>query len=270
VLADASWVTLISIATIALAAGFVHSAIGFGFGIVAIAVVPWVMDIKSAHIVVSLASVPMIMMASWAYRRGIHWPSLRVALLGAVLFLPLGVLSFEYAPLDWLVRGTGLAILAMVLMGLRKQSAASSPRANMRACFAAGAVSGFLAGAVSVAGPPVAAFALRQQWPQERFKAFVTQCLLVIAVCKSVILVARDLVTAQSAGYVLVAAPLAIVGVQLGLVASRRIPATRFKRIVAIALILVACQMLWRGAPGVDAGNQQDSAVQDTEVIEQP
>ena len=257
-LADASWVTLISIAAIALAAGFVHSAIGFGFGIVAIAAVPLVMDIKSAHIVVSLASVPMIMMTSLAYRRGIHWPSLRVAVLGAVLFLPLGVLSFEYAPLDWLVRGTGLAILAMVLMGLRKQSTGSNRGANMRACFGAGAVSGFLAGAVSIAGPPVAAFALRQQWPQERFKAFVTQCLLAIAVFKAVMLLARDLVTAESAGYVLVAAPVAILGVQLGVVASRRIPAARFKRIVAIALILVACQMLWRGSPSVDSAGQQD------------
>ena len=133
----------------------------------------------------------------------------------------------------------------------------------MRACFGAGAVSGFLAGAVSVAGPPVAAFALRQEWPQERFKAFVTQCLLAIAVFKAVMLVARDLVTAQSAGYVLVAAPLAILGVQLGVVASRRIPAARFKRIVAIALILVACQMLWRGSPSVAATDPQDSATVD-------
>lgn len=262
-LADASWITLISIAAIALAAGFVHSAIGFGFGIVAIAAIPWVMDIKSAHIVVSLASVPMIMMASLAYRRGIHWPSLRVALLGAVLFLPLGVLSFEYAPLDWLVRGTGLAILVMVLMGLRNQSAARSRGANMRACFGAGAVSGFLAGAVSIAGPPVAAFALRQEWPQERFKAFVTQCLLAIAVCKALMLVARDLVTAQSAGYVLVAAPLAILGVQLGVLASRRIPAARFKRIVAIALILVAVQMLLRGSPSVDATDPHEAETVD-------
>ncbi len=248
-LADASLITLISIAAIAFAAGFVHSAIGFGFGIVAIAAIPWVMDIKSAHIVVSLASVPMMMMASWAYRRGIHWPTLRVAIVGALIFLPLGVLSFEYAPLDWLVRGTGLAILAMALMGLRKQTAHSTPEANMRACFCTGAVSGFLAGAVSIAGPPVAAFALRQEWSQERFKAFVTQCLLVISVSKGAMLLARDLVTAESAGYVLIAAPLAILGVQLGVLASRRIPATRFKRIVAIALILVACQMLWRGSP---------------------
>lgn len=241
-------ITLSAIAAITLAAGFVHSAIGFGFGIVALAVVPVVLDIKSSHIVISLSSVPMLVMASWVYREGIEWKSLWVSVIGAVLFLPIGLLAFERVQPAMLVRGTGLAILVMVLLSLRrKPETDKTTNGNNAACFAAGAFSGFLAGAVSIAGPPVAAFALKQNWSQQQFKAFVTQCLLAIAGYKAVLLAFRGLVTPETATQSLVAAPFAIIGVQLGVIASRRIAPTRFKRVVAIALILVSCHMLWRG-----------------------
>ncbi len=248
-----TWIPLVSIAVIAFTAGFVHSAIGFGFGIVALAAVPFVMDVRSAHVVISLSSVPMLVMAAWAYREGIEWPSLRLAMIGAALFLPLGLVAFEVAPLDWLARGTGLAILAMVLLNIRNQRFSSHRATSKSSCFAAGAVSGFLAGAVSIAGPPVAAFALKQDWSQERFKAFVTQCLLVIATYKAVLLAFRGYVTPESATHSLIAAPFAIAGVQLGVLASRRIPAARFKRIVAIALILISCHMIAVGSPSAEA-----------------
>ncbi len=122
----------------------------------------------------------MLIMAAWAYREGIEWASLKQALLGAAIFLPIGLFLFEAVSLDWLVRGTGLAILGMVLVSLRNQKWHPNAQASKGSCFLAGAVGGFLAGAVSIAGPPVAAFALKQDWSQARFKAFVTQCLLVI------------------------------------------------------------------------------------------
>ena len=56
------WIDFVSIGLIALAAGFVHSAIGFGFGIVAISLIPIVMDVRTAHVVVSISSVPIVSM----------------------------------------------------------------------------------------------------------------------------------------------------------------------------------------------------------------
>ena len=53
------WFVLGLIAVIAVLSGFIHSAIGFGFGIVAISLMPFVIDARSAHVVVSVSSVPM-------------------------------------------------------------------------------------------------------------------------------------------------------------------------------------------------------------------
>ncbi|HBV66535.1 MAG TPA: hypothetical protein DEF45_26360 [Rhodopirellula sp.] len=240
---------LVILAAIAFFAGFIHSAIGFGFGIVAIAMLPFFIDGRSAHVIVSISSIPMLIMAAWAYRDGADWKSLRPALLGAAIFLPLGFAFFERLPLDWLVRGTGVGILGMVWMSLRRHESKTTAEKQSLACFIAGATGGFLAGAVSIAGPPIAAFGLKQEWPQNRFKAFITQCLIIIALYKVGLLFLRGHVTVDSGGAILTLATLSITGVQAGVLASRQISPTRFKGIVAVALVSVSFLMILRGQP---------------------
>ncbi len=246
---ETDFILLVILAAIAFFAGFIHSAIGFGFGIVAIALLPFFIDGRSAHVIVSISSIPMLLMAAWAYRDGVDWKSLRPALLGAAIFLPLGFTVFERLPLDWLVRGTGVGILAMVWMSLRKPEPGTSSEKQSVPCFIAGAAGGFLAGAVSIAGPPIAAFGLKQKWPQNRFKAFITQCLIIIALYKVGLLFLRGHITIDSGSAILTLTTLSIVGVQMGVLASRRISPSRFKGIVAIALVSVSCLMILRGQP---------------------
>lgn len=242
------WPLWCVVGVIAFSAGFLHSAIGFGFGIVAISLLPFVIDAKSAHILVSISSVPMLAMATWTYREGVEKRSLRLAVFGAALFLPLGLMLFESVSLDLLVRGTGLGIFVMAILSLRGQDTSNQFSGTGRvSCFVAGAASGFLAGAVSIAGPPVAAFALKQGWSQARYKAFVTQCLFVISIYKAGLLVFRSHVTGPLLVQILISAALAVVGVRLGAMASRGIPATRFRHLVAIALLVSSCVMIIRG-----------------------
>ena len=239
------WIPIAAIGAIALAAGFVHSAIGFGFGIVAISLVPMVLDVKTAHVVVSLSSVPMLVAAAWTYRHGSETRSLLEALIGAAIFLPVGFFLFENSSLEWLIRGTGLAILIFVVGSLRDRPTVDVETKQQGRCFVAGGIAGFLAGAVSIAGPPIAAFALKQNWPQHQFKTFVTQCLLLIAIYKSVILAARGFIVEGIAIQAIAAAVCSMVGVHLGARLSARIPATGFKWLVAVALILVGLWMIF-------------------------
>ena len=243
------WV-LVSIAAIALLAGFVHSGIGFGFGIVAISLLPLVIDIRLSHLVISTASVPVILMAAWSYRRGADWAVLGYALLGAAAFLPLGLFAFEWVSMDWLIRGTGVAILGMVWMSYRNKRLAKQKaeggRSNVKGFFA-GAFGGFLAGAVSIAGPPVAAYALQQGWDQNKFKAFLNQFLLVVSVFKVVGLVARGFVDQSVLGLSALLAPFAILGIWLGTQASGKFSPLWFSRVVAVVLIGLAIKFLLRG-----------------------
>ena len=237
------------IGVIALAAGFVHSAIGFGFGIVAITLLPLVVEVQQSHIVISTASFPVLMMAAWTYRQGADWGSLWRALVGAAVCMPLGLLAFEFVSIDWLIRGTGVAILAMVWMSFRnRQKTHSETKSSGGSSWIAGGLGGFLAGAVTIAGPPVAAYALSQPWDQARFKAFLNQFLVVVSLYKIVGLSVRGFIDQETLIQSAALAPMAILGIQLGAVFSRRLSTRRFQTFVAVALVAVAIYYVLTGA----------------------
>jgi uncharacterized membrane protein YfcA len=238
------------IALIAFGAGFVHSAIGFGFGIVAVTLLPLVIEVKQSHVVISTASVPVLMMAAWAYRRGADPQALWKALAGAVIAMPIGLLAFQFMSPDWLIRGTGLAILVMVWMSFRNRSRAAlnGETGKSSSAWLAGGIGGFLAGAVSIAGPPVAAFALAQQWDQTRFKAFINQFLLAVSVYKVLGLAVSGYLDLDALLQAALLAPAAVIGIQVGVIASRRLTMTKFQRVVAIVLIAIAIYFVVRGS----------------------
>ena len=255
---------LFVVAIILFVAGFVHSAIGFGMGIVALSLLPFVIDAKTAHIVLALCSIPMLLIASWEYRKGIDWPSIWPALIGAAVFIPIGLYLFKVMSLDLLVRCTGAAILTMVLLSLRnRKQVASSVDENEEQTpeptgvethvgwksFLAGSISGFLGGAVSIGGPPLATFGLSQSWDPTRFKAFLTQCLLVMSAYKVVGLFATSLVTRDSLILFASATPLAIIGIHLGAKMSGKLDPAKFQIVVAIVLIGIAIMLMVRGQP---------------------
>ncbi|MCC9603625.1 sulfite exporter TauE/SafE family protein [Stieleria sp. JC731] len=233
--------TLVAILAFALIAGFVHSAVGFGFGIVAVTLLPWAIDVKQAQIVISTASVPVMLAAVWNYRNGAEFRHLLRALIGAAIALPIGLYAFEVVTADWLVRGTGVAILLMVGLNLRNRAKARTGiKSGDGSALIAGGIGGFLAGAVSIAGPPVAAFALSQPWDQRQFKAFMNQFLFVVSVYKFGGLLVRQLVDMNALTQAAVVAPAAMIGIQLGVIASKRLTTSTFQHFVAVALTLVA------------------------------
>ena len=87
---------ILAVTLIAFVAGFIHSAIGFGFGIVAVALLPLVVDVRQSHAVISTASVPVLVSAAWTYREGADFRSLFQALIGAAICLPIGLFAFEF------------------------------------------------------------------------------------------------------------------------------------------------------------------------------
>ena len=241
--------TVVCICLVAFLAGFIHSAVGFGFGIVAVTLLPLFVDVRQSHVVISTASVPVLLMAAWAFRKGIDWSDLWRALLGAAIFLPIGLLAFEFVSIDLLCRGTGVAILLMIWMSFRNRRKALADDSPAKGSpFFAGAFGGFLAGAVSIAGPPVAAYALSQRWEQERFKAFLNQFLLAVSAWKVIGLALRGFISSESLTQSAILAPMAIVGIQVGAIASRQLSTRRFQYIVAVALILIAIYFVLRGA----------------------
>jgi uncharacterized membrane protein YfcA len=112
----------------------------------------------------------------------------------------------------------------------------------------AGALGGFLAGAVTIAGPPVAAYALSQPWEQARFKAFLNQFLFAVSLYKVTGLTVRGFIDQETLVQSAALAPMAIIGIQVGAIFSRRLSTQRFHVFVAVALVAVAIYFVVRGA----------------------
>lgn len=232
---------------IALVAGIIHSGIGFGFGIVAIGLLPWVIDTRSSHVLVSTASLPVLIGAVWQYRHAFDRRELAESLFGAVIGMPVGLMAFEAMPMDWLVRGTGLAILLMLGLSVRNQRMKDPPPTRPGACFVAGLMSGVLAGSVSIAGPPIAAFALRQRWQQDRFKAFVNQFLLAVSVYKISGLAYRGFIDESILRQAIWLAPAALVGIVVGARLSQQLSNHTFRICVGSVLVAMATYFLLAG-----------------------
>lgn len=245
-----TWILLVAIALTITASGFVQSAMGFGFGIVAFVVLPFIVDVRLAHVVVSLSMIGPLSVAVWAYRRGIDWPTGGCCLGGAMLGLPLGLLVFSSVEAGWLVRGTGVAILLMALDGLmvRRERSKQSPLSHWWSAVA-GAASGLLSGSIGMGGPPIAAYAARQPWSPRRFKAFLISFSFVLSLLKVSALTVAGWIDQTVLFNCAVAMPFGLAGCQLGIMVSRKIKTRRFRQITMGVLVCLAIGMIYRGQP---------------------
>ncbi|HCO24228.1 MAG TPA: hypothetical protein DIT97_14730, partial [Gimesia maris] len=96
---------------------FIQGIIGFGYAIVAMAVLPLMLDFREANLLVALSIVLPVIWIFWAYRKHSNFKVLLGAIAGSLVGLPLGLLMFTVIDLDYLVRGTGLVILLIVIDG---------------------------------------------------------------------------------------------------------------------------------------------------------
>lgn len=244
-------VTFLSLVAAAVfIAGFVQSSMGFGYAVTSLAAMSFFVEVKEANLLVSLSCVAPFLVTFCCYRKSVNWPDLRGAILGAAIGLPFGLAVFRYIPGDWLVRGTGAIILLITMDGfLRKpKSNSDGPEKKGGLSWLVGGVSGFLDGAVTIAGPPVAAYALRQSWSPQRMKGFLVGFMVLMASCKVVGLIVGGFLDTKVAIYAAVVTPVACAGSVLGVVVSKNIDARRYRRIAMVMLALIAVSMIFRSS----------------------
>jgi uncharacterized protein len=251
-----AWLLILIFAAVLTGCGFVQSCIGFGYAVVAMSILPYIMDVRLANLALSLSVILPTILAVRAYRHDLDWPALVWSLAGATLLLPIGLLAFAYLSADVLFRGTGLAILLVTLPELRNANVISSRPTSRMLSAAAGAISGFLTGAVGIGGPPIAAYAVRQRWSPSRFKAFVLAFLLLLSLAKALGVAAAGWVDETVLVYSAIAIPFAMLGGYLGIRASRRFEGHHFRHAIVILLLVNSTGMLIRGSPVSEIHNR--------------
>jgi uncharacterized membrane protein YfcA len=227
---------------IAVAAGAVRGITGFGGAMVMTPPLAWLhgpaFAVPIALLLESVVASPMLLQT----RREVRWRVIGPILSTACAAAPLGAWVLVVADADTLRRAIAAIVVVFGLLLLRGWRYAGHPR--LATSLAVGALSGTMAGATSVGGPPVILYLLSGPDRIATTRANLTLYVAATSLVGMAALWAAGVFTAQTAIAGLLLAP----GYYVGLIAGGRLFArfsdTRFRQFTLVLLIAVSAGIL--------------------------
>jgi len=234
---------LLAVAAVAVAS-FTQGVTGFGFGMVAMAILPYVEPARQASVLSGILSLANNLLVLGSVHRSFSWRDLAPALVGALAGVPVGVYILASLNEASIRRLIGLAVLLACLQ------IAFSRRSQPRHlawpwALAAGFAGGILGGAFGIGGPPVVAYSSLQDWQPERCKAFLCSFFIASNTYRMVLVGAAGLLTRVVATQAVMSLPALLAGTYLGIAAFGRIPARLFRQVMLGTLALLALSLLF-------------------------
>lgn len=159
---------LVAVLGIVFLAAFVKSAFGFGEGMVNMALLTLVVDLNFSGpfvAIIALAGGLYMLARDWKL---VVWKELGKLLLGALIFIPIGLFAGIYANEEIMTAILGALIVSFAAYKLIAPELGRLKNDNWGLAF--GAVGGFFGGAYNVAGPPAALFGNLREWNPAVFR----------------------------------------------------------------------------------------------------
>ena len=226
--------------------GISKGGFGSGAGLFATPLMALTVPIPQAAAILLPILLVMDAAGLWAYRGVFSRENLKLILTGGVLGVILGALTFRYFDEAWIRILLGALSIGFVAQRYLRRAVRAAPRSTAKGLFWS-AFSGVTSTIAHAGGPPLSIYLL----PQRLDKAvMVGTTVIFFAVINAVKLVpyawlglfdARNLTTS------LVLAPLAPVGIWIGIALMRRTSEELFYRICYGLLLVVGVKLLWDG-----------------------
>lgn len=224
---------------------------GFGSGIGVAATPIIALTISAAEAAALL--LPLLLIADAfavrQYHRQFDKANLMHLLAGAMVGIGLGWFFFGHFSTNERVLKLGIGILALtfVLFQLFRSVVLGSlekSTSNPRQGAFWGAVSGFTSTLAHVGGPPVLIHLMPQKLPREIFVGTTVIFFTIINLVKLVPYSQLGLLRIDNLSVVLILAPLAWVGVKIGVMLNRKFSEDWFNRVIYFVLTLTAIQLI--------------------------
>ena len=246
-------------AMLAFAAAFTLGLTGYGFGLVAMAGLPFVLSVAEASAFVVPLALNVTVVAWIPLRNEVHASFLWPVIVGAVVGVPLGVIYLVQLNDTVLRVSLAAGILSgragSVLMSLRSRRAsrrsashgsASRGRGGRVVAIVIGALSGSLGGAFSVSGPPVAFYFAEVFSNKITMKAHLLAYFMVVMTIRLPLLAVSGVYTLSLLLLIAGALPIVGAGLWAGTVLHRRLPADVVRGVVQALLAASAVLMIVR------------------------
>jgi hypothetical protein len=233
---------LLAVAAITFLAILTQSISGFGFGLVSMALLPTVLDIRLAVPFVALVALAAEAILLLRYRHALNLRAVIRLSLASLVGIPLGILA-----LDWVNNSLGLRLLGLLIIGYSLYALLNLklPQIqNPRWAYGFGFLSGILTGLYNSGGPPVVIYGTCRRWSPDEFRGnlqgfFILNSLIVIGGHAL-----RRHFTADLFQYVAVSLPMLLLGVGIGSALARWIKPSVFRRVVFALLLVLGARLL--------------------------
>jgi hypothetical protein len=234
----------LAIVSIVLAAAFLQGLTGFGFGLIALPLLGFFLDIKTSVPLMVLLAVIISIYLSFSLRKSIDLKCAFTLLSASLVGIPLGVYALKQIP----TRGLSLCVaVIMVVFTSYQFLVRPEPRSfGKRLTVLAGFCSGVLGGSLGVGGPPVIIYTALQPWTKERAKATLACFFALSGVAVIATQAASGMITGEVLHLYAVSLPALLSGIFLGTRAYERLSDHGYRRLALALVFLLGCMMLYR------------------------
>ncbi len=229
-------------ASILFIAALTRSTFGFGFGIIAMALLVLTIGLTAAVPLVAVVSVTIgatILRTSW---RDIDLRASWKLLIGTAIGIPVGLYLLINLPAYIVTNALGILIICLGIYNLVQPQLLTLNQPHWAYVF--GFIGGMLGGAYNIPGPPVVIYGTLRKWSPMRFRATMQSFLLPAAILASTGHALNGLWSSTTLWFYLAALPGVFAAIFLGEYFNKRIAPERFKKYLYVGLIILGVMLL--------------------------
>lgn len=235
--------SLFAVLLVIFFAVFTQSLTGFGSALVAMALLPGLIGIRSAAPLVALVAVTIELLLLARYRSALNLGSVWRLALASILGIPIGILGLRQVNERLVLGFLGVVLAGYALYGLLnlKLPALKEPAW----AYGFGFLAGILGGAYNTSGPPAILYGNCRRWEPAEFKSnlagffLLTDAIIVTAHAWS-----RNLTLAVLQHY-LWALPVIGLGLLAGISLDRYLSPVAFRKVVLGLLVVMGLRLVF-------------------------
>ena len=235
--------TTLLVGMVVFLAVFTQSLSGFGVALVAMALLPAVIDLNIATPIVAIVGLVLEGVLVTYYRQSMDVRAVWKIALAAVIGTPFGVFFLTRAN-----ERVALGLLGVVIVGYALYALLGLKMPHIKSsiwAYLAGLLGGILGGAYNTSGPPVIIYANCRRWPPDVFKGNLQGYFIIVSSAVAVSHALSGNFTPQVWSMALWTLPFLAVGIVAGLSLDRWLNPTIFRRIVLVLLVLMGVRLMF-------------------------
>ena len=215
---------------------------GFGSSLVAMPLIVPLITVPIASPVMALFNVANFAVVISQYWRELTFKDIWRNIVGAILFIPLGIWILFLIPEDVLRFSLGAFVITYAIYRLLNLPFPKLKNPNWG--WVAGMVAGITSGAFTLGGVPTVIYADTQDWEPDHFRLNMFTFFLITGIASTIIRFFAGQITWQVVAYWAFSLPFMVAGLYVGTRLAKRVNREQFRRLVLVLLIVLGGRLI--------------------------